>query len=349
MDHSNRRFPLVDVTRDQLTAVLSPLLNGRGIESIQHVEEGLTNTILRVSVAGSTPDLLVRIYAGRRALWDKERRLLTRLPSSLLAPTVLLADEGRGALPYPSLVYEWIGGINLNAMRRVASSEELLSLAAPLGRILASISKIEADERDSSVRGRQPPPSSPEALLTLTQHRLLRGRARARLGEGTADALWKYVLSESGRLCALGSARCLARPRRPRQQKHFGGHGRRGALANCWDCRLGGCLHRVGDVGRRQPFPVPTEVQPSFPRPVRARLQDQRWDAGSEWWSLQDFFDVNAASGLAGRRRGNACCAQSALVSAAPTTATSTKPRSHKKSINTSTKEGSVVSGEAAV
>ena len=138
VDHSNRRFPLVEVSRDQLTAVLSPLLNGRGIDSIQHVEEGLTNTILRVSVAGSTPDLLVRIYAGGRSLWDKEQRLLARLPLSLPAPTVLLADEGRGALPYPSLVYEWIGGINLNAMRRDASSEELLSLAEPLGRIVAT-------------------------------------------------------------------------------------------------------------------------------------------------------------------------------------------------------------------
>jgi aminoglycoside phosphotransferase (APT) family kinase protein len=290
VDHSSRRFPLVEVTRDQLTAVLSPLLNGRGIDSIQHVEEGLTNTILRVSVAGSTPDLLVRICAGGRAFWDKERRLLTRLPSSLSAPTVLLADEGQGALPYPSLVYEWIGGINLNAMRRVASSEELLSLAAPLGRVLASISKIEPDEGDFGVRG-QPPPSSPEALLTLTQHRLLRGRARARLGGGTADALWKYVLSETGRLTALGSARCLV-------HGDLGGRNilvatdgaerwRISGIVDWEDAFTGWALWDVGSL-----FRYPRRYSQAFRDQFERGYKTSGGMLAEEWWSLARLLDA---------------------------------------------------------
>jgi aminoglycoside phosphotransferase (APT) family kinase protein len=290
VDPSNRRFPLVEVTRDQLAEVLSPLLKGRGINSIQHVEEGLTNTILRVSAGGSTPDLLVRIYAGGRASWDKERRLLTRLPLSLPAPTLLLADEGWGALPYPLLVYEWIGGINLNAMRRLASSEEILALAAPLGRIVASISKIEPDESDSSVRG-QPPPSSPEALLTLTQHRLLRGRARARLGEGTADALWKYFLSESGRLCGLGSARCLVHGdlggRNILVAKDGAERWRIAGIVDWEDAFTGWAMWDVGSL-----FRYPRRYSQAFRDQFERGYKTSGGTLAEEWWSIARLLDA---------------------------------------------------------
>jgi aminoglycoside phosphotransferase (APT) family kinase protein len=202
--HSSRRFPLVAVTRDQLAALLSPLLNGRRIGSIQRIDGGLTNTILRVSTEGTERDLLVRIFGGGTVPWDKERRLLTRI-SGLPAPTMLLADEGRGALPYPSLVYQWIEGMTLNAMRSMATRDELLSLAEPLGRVLAEMFKL-APAEGSELRA---PPSSPDTLLSLSQQRLLQGRARARLGGNLADAVWKYFSSEADRLRALGRPTCL--------------------------------------------------------------------------------------------------------------------------------------------
>ena len=169
------------------------------------MDGGLTNTILRVSTEGTERDLLVRIFAGGSVPWDKERLLLTRLCTGLPVPTVLLADEGRGALPYPSFVHQWIEGMTLNAMRRKVASEELLSLAEPLGRILVAMSKVKPPEGDELGA----PPSSPEMLLSVSRHRLLNGRARARLGEGLADALWNHLSSEAGRLRALGSTNCL--------------------------------------------------------------------------------------------------------------------------------------------
>jgi aminoglycoside phosphotransferase (APT) family kinase protein len=208
-DHSSRRFPLVAVTRDQLSALLSPLLKGHGIGTVEGVYGGLTNTILRVSTEGNERDLLVRIFAGGRAPWDKERRLLAGICTGLPVPTVLLADEGRGPLPYPSLVHHWIEGVTLNAVRSQTARDELLPLAEALGRILAEMSKLTPGVGDTLRRDGRAPLSSPDTLVSLTQHRLLRGRARLRLGESLADALWKHFSAEAGRLWALGPSTCL--------------------------------------------------------------------------------------------------------------------------------------------
>jgi aminoglycoside phosphotransferase (APT) family kinase protein len=208
-DLSIRRFPKVAVTSDQLAALLSPLRNGQSLAAIQHIDGGLTNTILRVSSAGFPSDVVVRIYPGGTERWEKERQLLMRFHSELPSPRVLLADDGHGALAYPSLVYEWIEGVTLNAMRRIASSEEVLSLAAPLGRVLAEISEL-ASEASVNFQALGPPPtSSREEVLTVTQRQLLGGRARRRLGASTSDALWAHLSREAGALGPIGKASCL--------------------------------------------------------------------------------------------------------------------------------------------
>ncbi len=192
-----------------MSELLSPLVGSRNIGAIQYLDEGLTNTILRVSVEGSTPDLLVRIYAGGKTPWEKERRLLERLTPDLPVPRVLLCHDGRGAVPYPTLVYEWIEGLTLNAMRRKVPSEELFSLADQLGRIIGRIGTVEPIEWEGFPGQGQTHNSSPGMLLSMAEERLLRGRARARLGEGPADALWQHLSRNAGEFYALGSAKCL--------------------------------------------------------------------------------------------------------------------------------------------
>jgi aminoglycoside phosphotransferase (APT) family kinase protein len=206
-DPAVRRLPLVDVTLEQIAVLLSPLLSGRRIAALQRVDGGLTNTILRVSSEDSEQEFLVRIFGGGRVPWKKEQMLLARIGSDLPVPRVLLADGGRSALPYPSLVYQWIEGMTLNAARREATSHGLLSLAAPLGRILAEMAKLQCGDI-LKVNGPWPA-SSVDALLSLSEERLLHGRARTRLGERLADFIWEYFSREADRFRALGSSTCL--------------------------------------------------------------------------------------------------------------------------------------------
>jgi len=202
-DNAVRRFPLVEVTLGQLSALLSPFLSGRGIGRVEHVDGGLTNTILRVWPADGSSGLLVRIFAGGRAPWEKERKILTRVRASLPVSEVLLANDGNGSLPYPSLVCRWIEGITLNSFRKRTSAVELLTLAEPLGRLVARISGTPAAGDLGLEADWGTPVSSLEALLSLSREQLLRGRARMRLGDALADALWRRLSAEAERFPGL--------------------------------------------------------------------------------------------------------------------------------------------------
>jgi aminoglycoside phosphotransferase (APT) family kinase protein len=206
-DEDIRCFPLIDVTRDQVRCLLSPLLAVRGVDTIEQLQGGLTNTILRVTLEGQDDVLLLRICAGGRALWRKERSLLLQLRALLPVPEVLLADEGRCGISYPFLVLRFIEGIPLNGCRRTAPASGLLSLAEPIGRLLAAVASF------ASVPGVELPqtqPTSLAALLEVNEERLLRGHARARLGPTLADRLWRQLVAASDDFQALDSATCLA-------------------------------------------------------------------------------------------------------------------------------------------
>jgi aminoglycoside phosphotransferase (APT) family kinase protein len=128
--------------------------------------------------------------------------------AELPVPRLLLAEEGRGELPYPCLVFEWIEGATLNALRRQAAPDDVLAVAAPLGMLLARLSGTRAPpallQTPSAV-----PTSSLEPLLALTEQRLQHGRPRQRLSRVLADALWTRLWKQAGALSALGSTECL--------------------------------------------------------------------------------------------------------------------------------------------
>jgi aminoglycoside phosphotransferase (APT) family kinase protein len=185
-----RRFPLLEVGRAEIEALLSPLLGQRGVGSVTNLDDGLTNTLLRVVPADGREPLVVRIFGGGFAPWAKEQATLREIGGALPVPHVLLADDGRSAFPWPALVYRWIDGITLNACRRQVASSELLSLAEPLGKLLADVASC----RVHLAGGEGTAPEiarwrSAEELLLTTSMRLESGRARQRLRPPLADAI----------------------------------------------------------------------------------------------------------------------------------------------------------------
>lgn len=203
-----RRFPRVVVTPEQVRSLLAPLYGANRVQAVEPVEGGLTNTILRISLADGSP-LLLRVFAAGRSTWEKERHTLRRVGKRLPVPELLLEDDGRRSIPYPSLLFRWTEGITLNAFRRLAHPSTLLLLAEALGELLANVASIpfvpelgpdgDAPEPESGVGG----------LLALAEERLRSGRARTRLGAGLADGLWHRLASKSVAFHELGPSRRL--------------------------------------------------------------------------------------------------------------------------------------------
>jgi aminoglycoside phosphotransferase (APT) family kinase protein len=161
-----RVFPLIEVSRDELTALV-----GAPIRSIDRVDGGLTNTIHKVTLDKGDV-LAVKHYAGGKDAFEAELVTLTLLHGTLPVPDVVHADADHHVI-----VYRWIEGITLNDCRK-AEAGAVASLAEPLGRLMAWLARTDATE-----------PYELAPILEKAYRQLIDGRARQRLGAPLADLL----------------------------------------------------------------------------------------------------------------------------------------------------------------
>ena len=195
--------PLVELDHRQVTAMLAPMLGGRTIRDVARIRGGLVNTVYRVATSHGG-DFTLRIFAGGRPAFERERRLLAGLPTTLPTPRVVLADASGSRCPLPYLVYRWIEGETLTDFRRHASVDALHALAEPLGRTLARIGAVRPARDLPGWRPRRRSAAARAGLgLPRTEERLRRGLARERLGEALADALRARLESRAPHLEAL--------------------------------------------------------------------------------------------------------------------------------------------------
>jgi aminoglycoside phosphotransferase (APT) family kinase protein len=203
-DSDPRCLPLIEVELDQIQALLYPVLKGATIACLERVEGGLVNTLYRVTPLDGSISLCVRIFAAGRVSWETERKILARISASLPVPDVLMSGRGNSDFSHPYLVFRWIEGITLDECRRHAPPAEFLSLAAPLGRLLAGVAGFSfADALDGESNAVHAGPSPIGSLLSVNEEMLLRGLARRRLGAALADALWRRLDANAVRLVTL--------------------------------------------------------------------------------------------------------------------------------------------------
>jgi aminoglycoside phosphotransferase (APT) family kinase protein len=199
-----RCFPLVEVELDQIQSLLSPVLKGVAIASVERVEGGLTNTLYRITLVDGGVSLCLRIFAAGKLPWERELKILALVSASLPVPDVLLADCGGADFERPYLVYRWIEGITLNECRKQTSPAALLSVAESLGRLLARVANFSfADGLNGALNNILAGQSPMEVLLSASEEALLRGLARKRLGAALADAICSRFDTNSIRLCEL--------------------------------------------------------------------------------------------------------------------------------------------------
>lgn len=166
-----RVFPLIDVSRDELAAVV----NGQ-IVKVESVDGGLTNTIHKVTT-GDHQVFGVKHYAGGRDYFETELTTLTLLHRTLPVPEVVHVDDAKLVI-----VYRWIEGTTLLELRRRGHHDGFAQLAEPLGLALASLAKTDATE-----------PFDLTNVLEASYVRLTGGRARERIGERVCDVLKKQL------------------------------------------------------------------------------------------------------------------------------------------------------------
>ncbi|MBA3453791.1 MAG: aminoglycoside phosphotransferase family protein [Deltaproteobacteria bacterium] len=173
-----RVFPLIEVAPEQLAK-----LAGGPLTKIERVEGGLTNTIHKV-IRDNGDILTVKHYAGGKDAFEAELATLTLLHGTLPVPDVVHADEA-----LPAIVYRWIDGTTFNDLRRKEPPAAFLSLAEPIGRLLAWLARTDATE-----------PFELAPVLERAYAQLTSGRAFERLGAPLSEALRRGLEAAEPRL-----------------------------------------------------------------------------------------------------------------------------------------------------
>jgi aminoglycoside phosphotransferase (APT) family kinase protein len=182
--------------------MLRPVSGDAELHEVARVDGGLVNTVYRVKSARAGAAYALRVYAADGLAFETECRLLESLAATLPVPKVLFADASRRHCAHPYLVYQWIEGITLNECRRQSSPKALLTLAEPLGRLLAQIAgALPAAHVSKTIRV--------TTMLERAEEELRAGLARVRLGGVLADSLRDCLNESSSILGALDHAGVL--------------------------------------------------------------------------------------------------------------------------------------------
>lgn len=202
-----RCHPLIDLSLRHIETMLRPVSGGARLREAVRVEGGLVNTTYRVTTDGGGAVYALRVYAAGRPAFEIEHRLLPVLAAALPVPEPVFADASGTVCAHPYLVYRWIEGITLNECRRLGAPETFLTLAEPLGRLLARIAGLHfPDTLHGTQHTGQRPSIRVAAMLERAEEQLRAGRARERLGGALADSLRDCLNSRAPALRALERA-----------------------------------------------------------------------------------------------------------------------------------------------
>ena len=285
-----RSDPPVELDHQQVAAMLAPMLRGRTVHDVTRVRGGLVNTVYRVATSRDG-DFTLRVFAGGRPAFERERRLLAGLPPLLPTPRVVLADASGARCPLPYLVYRWIDGVTLTDFRQHAPPEALHSLAEPLGRTLARIGAVRPARDLPHWRPRRRSAAARAGLgLARTEERLRRGLARDRLGDALADAVRTLLEARAPRLEALeadalvhgdfGGRNVLVRPIAPDRWEVSG-------VIDWESASVGTSLWDVGGLFRH-----PRRYTAAFREAFARAHRDAGGALPDDWWPTARLLDA---------------------------------------------------------
>lgn len=274
--------------------MLRPLLGDAGLNEVVRADGGLVNTVYRVKSGGETYAL--RVCAADCPAFEKESRLLNHLAKTLPVPAVLFADASGRRCARAYLVYRWVEGVSLNECRKQSSPDALLTLAEPLGRLLAQIADaaFPADQVSKTMRV--------ATMLRRAEEELRAGLARRRLGGALADRLRDRLNRRAAVLHALDDTSALV-------HGDFGGRNILVRVGGSGELEISGVVDweeaaagsALWDVGSlfRYPRRYSDEFRTLFGRGYRA--------AGGklppDWWHTARTIDATRLVAILGQKR----------------------------------------------
>ena len=187
-----RQKPRVALDAAGAARLLRPLYPNAEVEDVTPLPGGLTNTNLRVTLAGEPRPLLLRLYQREAALARKEAAIAKALAGRLPVARFLLVAEDNPVTGHAYAVTDCIEGDRLDLVAPDLAENDLFALGKEIGTALGRIHGVKFARHGFFSDGLAVPEAidlDQRGILAFLQSCLGEGPARTRLGAELADAL----------------------------------------------------------------------------------------------------------------------------------------------------------------
>jgi aminoglycoside phosphotransferase (APT) family kinase protein len=198
-----RRYPLLTLDTDTLSALLEPVVAGHTIISAEAVGGGLVNTNYQVAVDGWADRLVVRLYTRDLSACRLELDIYQLAHDRVPIPEVLYADPDGERYGRPYMVSRWIDGTKLDKLLTTGNIEVIKRSAAVVGETLAALAAYSFPSPGFFGPGlclREPLGTPHESVLSYVSDCLFEREAGQRLGSRLTQAVWRLLQDHAGLL-----------------------------------------------------------------------------------------------------------------------------------------------------
>jgi aminoglycoside phosphotransferase (APT) family kinase protein len=136
----------------EINEIINPAFPGKRIISAERIGIGLSNSNYKIHLEGSAQPYVVRLFRGDQGIVDKERAIAQLVRQTVPVAEFIYADTSCSTFDQPWAVLEWKEGLLLRDVIRTGTLQDIASVAASAGSILANIHLIHFLNRVFSAR-----------------------------------------------------------------------------------------------------------------------------------------------------------------------------------------------------
>ena len=202
-EHWPREMPALDIDAAGVALLLEPLFGTRAIESVTQVAGGLTNTNLRVRLAGRSDDLLLHLYQRGPEIARTEVALMRHIGDRVPVQRLRYFADQNPLTGHAYAVFDWVDGRPLDAVLALRDDLTREKLGVAVGRILAAVhgfSFAVFGFFGADLEVKTAIDFDPAALVAHLHHCLVEGRGGARLGADLTARLLAFAVRDGARL-----------------------------------------------------------------------------------------------------------------------------------------------------
>ncbi len=207
-----RSKPVIDLDEQTVEGLLEPLFPGNRVIEIAPVPGGLTNTNLKIRLAGRTAPLFLRFYQRSGDLAHKEMAICARVKGRVHVPAYLHYAPENPVTGHAFAVIDWIDAKTLQELHGSLNDKALTEIGIAIGAMLAAIHAFDYDHfgfLDAALMANPPMDLNRDALMAYLQKCFVEGLGGPRLGAELTQKLMDFAAREGQCVEAWQDRACL--------------------------------------------------------------------------------------------------------------------------------------------